>query len=82
MKLYCDNMAAISIGHNLVLHDKTKYVEIDRHFITGKLEEIITCTSFVPTTQQVANVLTKGLLRQPFEVQVSKLGMTYIFALT
>ena len=82
MKLYCDNKATISIAHNPVLHDRTKHVEIDRHFITEKLKEGIICTPFVPTTQQVADVLTKGLLRQPFEVQVSKLGMTNIFAPT
>jgi len=35
MRLYCDNKAAISIAHNLVQHDRTKHVEIDRHFTTG-----------------------------------------------
>ena len=33
MKFYCDNKAAISIAQNLVQHDCTKHVEIDRHFI-------------------------------------------------
>ena len=33
MKLHCDNKAAIEIAHNLVQHDRTKHVEIDRHFI-------------------------------------------------
>ncbi|RDX92052.1 Copia protein, partial [Mucuna pruriens] len=32
MKLYCDNKVAISISQNLVQHDQTKHVEIDRHF--------------------------------------------------
>lgn len=36
MKLYCDNKAAISIAHNPIQHDRTKHVEIDRHFIKEK----------------------------------------------
>ena len=31
MNLYCDNKAAISIANNLVQHDRTKHMEIDRH---------------------------------------------------
>ncbi|RVW94806.1 Retrovirus-related Pol polyprotein from transposon RE1 [Vitis vinifera] len=38
MVLYCDNQVAISIAKNPVHHDRTKHVEIDRHFIKEKIE--------------------------------------------
>jgi len=33
IKLYYYNKPAISIAYNLVLHDKTKHAEVDKHFI-------------------------------------------------
>jgi hypothetical protein len=35
LKLWCDNKAAINIANNLVQHDRTKLVEIDRFFYQG-----------------------------------------------
>ena len=46
-KLFCDNKAAINISGNLVQHDRTKHVEIDRHFINEKLENKIISLPFV-----------------------------------
>lgn len=61
MKVYWDNKAAISIAHNPVQHDRTKHIEVDRHFVKEKLESCIICVPYKPTTEQTADILTKGL---------------------
>ena len=82
MKLYCDNKAAISISQNPVQHDRTKHVETDRHFIKEKVDAGLICMPFVPSSQQVADILTKGLFSPNFEFLVSKLDMLDIYAPT
>ena len=68
------------ILHNLVQHDRTKHVEIDRHFIKEKLREGLICTPFVKTGDQLADILTKGIASKLFYHILSKLGMRDIFA--
>ncbi|XP_038895891.1 secreted RxLR effector protein 161-like [Benincasa hispida] len=63
MKLYYDNKASISIANNPVQHDRTKHVEIDRHFIKEKLDRGAICIPYVPSVQQIADVFTKELSR-------------------
>ena len=81
MKLYYDNKTTINIANNLVQHDKTKHVEIDKHFIKEKLKSGLICTPFMSTNEQLANIFTKGLPKQAFELLVNKLGLIDIFKL-
>ena len=75
MRLYCDNKSAISIAHNPVQHDRTKHIEVDRHFIKEKLDCGLICTLYIPSQDNLADILMKGLNSNYFESIVSKLGM-------
>ena len=85
MKLFCDNKATISIANNPVQHHRTRPIEIDWHIIKERPDNGSICIpyiSYIPSSQQVADVLTKGHFRQNFYFCVSKLGLIDIYVPT
>ncbi|CAN6563085.1 unnamed protein product [Malus baccata var. baccata] len=82
MRLYCDNKSARDIADNPVQHDRTKHVEVDRHFIKEKLERKIVSIPFVNSEEQLADVLTHAVCSRKFDDSLVKLGMCDIYAPT
>ena len=79
IKLYRDNKAAINISHNPVQHDKTKHIEVDRHFIKEKIEKGMICMTYIPTREQLAYIFTKRLQKSSFKDFICKLDMIDIY---
>ena len=77
--MYFDNKSAINIAHNPVQHERTKHIEIDRHFIKEKIEGGLICTPYVSTENQLADLFTKGLNATSFQRYISKLGMEDVY---
>ena len=52
-----------------------KHVSIDRHYITGTLDQNDIDIPYIETSEQRADVLIKGLPKEQFMKLIGKLGL-------
>ena len=82
IQLFSDNKAACDIAHNLVQHDRIKYIEVDRFFIKKKLDLKIVELPRIKSKDQLANILTKTISYRSYSSFLGKLDMCNIYAPT
>ena len=63
LTLYYDNMSALYMIINPVMHARTKHVELDYHFVREKRARGQFHTQFVKSKDQLADIHTKALLK-------------------
>jgi hypothetical protein len=61
MFINCDNTSAINISKNPVQHSWTKHIDIRHHFMRDLVESEVVSLSFIPTENQLVDILTKPL---------------------
>ena len=74
-RLFCDNKVAISISENPVQRERTKHVEVDRHFIKENIEAEIVEFPYVKSEDQLADILTKAMNSKSFKEALGKLSI-------
>ncbi|GKC14424.1 retrovirus-related pol polyprotein from transposon TNT 1-94 [Tanacetum coccineum] len=72
--IFCDNTSAIVISNNLMLHSKTKHIDIMYHSIKDHILKGDIELHFVPTNLQLADMFTKPLAEPSFTRLVAKLA--------
>ncbi|GJZ63280.1 retrovirus-related pol polyprotein from transposon TNT 1-94 [Tanacetum coccineum] len=71
----CDNKGAIDLSKNLVLHSRTKHIEIRHHFLRDNVQKGNISIKKVASEDNIADVLTKPLKREPFNLLRLVLGL-------
>eukprot|EP00253_Pinus_taeda_P035620 PITA_35620 len=67
ISIFCDNKSATNISKNPVMHSKTKNMPIKYHFLRKQVLEQKIKLEYVPSKEQVVDILTKPLPRETFE---------------
>ncbi|XP_016191993.1 uncharacterized protein LOC107632866 [Arachis ipaensis] len=75
--VFCDNISAVLLAYNPILHNRTKHFELDLYFILDKVIKGSIAVTHIPSTEQVADVLTKPLSLASFNKFKSKLRLAF-----
>jgi hypothetical protein len=75
-KLWCDNIGAKYLSANPVFHARTKYIEIDYHFVRERVFNKLLEIEYISTGDQVADGFTKALLVRLLENFKNNLNLT------
>ncbi|GKE50283.1 hypothetical protein Tco_1481541 [Tanacetum coccineum] len=75
--IFCDNTSAIAISNNLVLHSRTKHIDIRYHFIRDYILKGDIELYFIPTEYQLDDIFTKPLDEPTFTRLKAELGMEF-----
>lgn len=75
LTIWCDNVSAIELAKNLVYHSRTKYIELDIHFIKDKVLAKELEVNYIPSEEQIVDILTKPLTFIHFNYFRAKLNV-------
>jgi hypothetical protein len=62
--IHCDNQSCIKLPENPMCHDQLKQIEIRYHFIQDYVQRGALQLQYIPTDEQVADILTKSLTKE------------------
>jgi hypothetical protein len=74
--LYGDNQGAIALARNPEYHQRTKHIDIQYHFIRDLVSTEKIHLEFCPSTDMIADIMTKALPRPAHDKHTIAMGLT------
>lgn len=78
VQMFGDNQGALALVKNPYLHERSKHIDICYHFIRDLAENNKLQVHYIPTSQMVADGMTKPLARVAFQRIKRQVGLFYI----
>ena len=70
-----DNQGAIATAHNPVFNRHTKHIQIRYHYVREAVAEEIIKAIYCPSSEMTADILTKAIPKDQFELLRAKMGL-------
>lgn len=80
--VWCDNLSAVMLAANPVLHARTKHIELDLYFVREKVVQRKIEVRHVPSLDQTADILTKAISSTRFVPIRTKLNVESLSTLS
>ena len=75
LTIMADNQGAIVLAKDNKFHARTKHMELHYHFVCEAVEDGKITMKYIPTSDNIADIFTKVLLKLKFTEFVAKLGL-------
>ena len=73
--IYCDSQSAIALLSKIGFHQRTKHIDIHYHFARQCIADGLITVEYVPTDEQLADVMTKALATPKVKHFTERLGL-------
>jgi hypothetical protein len=73
--IYGDNQGSIALAKNAKFHGRSKYIDIQHHYVREKINDGTVELKYIETSRQIADGLTKPLSKVPFQQCRKALGL-------